>query len=120
MIVERFIFLVFASRYFFVGFPLLCIVIFAGASKISVKLSSQRTIAQLTEHQMSCETLRDGDWVKLDAEGLVPGDVVKVQDDWVLPCDMVVLRGSCVLNESALTGKVPRSSSPLDDSCRCC
>ena len=94
-----------STRYIFVGFPLFCVVIFAGISKISVKLSNQKTIAKLTEHHVSVEVLRDGSWIKLDAEGLVPGDVVKVQDDWMLPCDMVVLKGSCVLNESALTGK---------------
>ena len=90
--------------YIFVGFPLFCVVIFAGVSKIYVKLTNQRTIAKLTEHHVSVETLRDGAWKTLDAEDLAPGDVVKVQDDWVLPCDMIVLQGSCVLNESALTG----------------
>ena len=102
--------------YIFVGFPLFCVVIFAGVSKIYVKLSNQRTIAKLTEHHVSVTTLRDGAWKTLDAEGLAPGDVVKVQDDWILPCDMIVLQGSCVLNESALTGKQTMSEaafSPL-------
>jgi predicted P-type ATPase len=36
----------------------------------------------------------------------VPGDVVLITKiDWVVPCDMIILNGSCIVNESGLTGE---------------
>lgn len=88
----------------FAGLPQLAIVVLIGASRIYVNRNNQKTIAKLTEHSTSCEVLRQGEWETLSSEDLVPGDVVKIWDGWVLPCDLAVLQGSCVVNESALTG----------------
>lgn len=36
---------------------------------------------------------------------LVPGDVVEVPENEVMPCDLILLNGSCIMNESMLTGE---------------
>lgn len=52
--------------------------------------------------------MRNGDEHNLIAgfsEELVPGDVIEIPENSVMPCDMVVLTGSCIVNESMLTGE---------------
>ena len=42
----------------------------------------------------------------VNAEKLVPGDVIVLPPDGcVMPCDALLLTGSCLVNESMLTGK---------------
>lgn len=36
---------------------------------------------------------------------LVPGDVFVVPDNRIMPCDAILLNGSCIMNESMLTGE---------------
>lgn len=36
---------------------------------------------------------------------LIPGDVIEVPNDCILPCDLLLLTGSCIVNESMLTGE---------------
>ena len=36
---------------------------------------------------------------------LVPGDIIEIPDNKILPCDVILLNGSCIMNESMLTGE---------------
>ena len=36
---------------------------------------------------------------------LVPGDIIEIPDNQLLPCDVILLNGSCIMNESMLTGE---------------
>lgn len=42
---------------------------------------------------------------KLSSFELVPGDVIEVPENEVMPCDIILLNGSCIMNESMLTGE---------------
>ena len=48
---------------------------------------------------------QDQQLVELSSEELVPGDIIRVPEGAVLPCDMILLEGSCVVDESVLTGE---------------
>ena len=41
----------------------------------------------------------------VSSDELVPGDVIVVPDNCLMPCDMLLLTGSCIVNESMLTGE---------------
>lgn len=41
----------------------------------------------------------------VSSDDLVPGDVIVVPDNCLMPCDMILLTGSCIVNESMLTGE---------------
>jgi len=41
----------------------------------------------------------------IESTELVPGDVVELEGNFTFPCDMVLCSGTCVVNESMLTGE---------------
>jgi len=45
------------------------------------------------------------DLTLIDSSELVPGDVVEVPNNMLLPCDLILLSGTCIVNESSLTGE---------------
>lgn len=48
---------------------------------------------------------RKGRWQQTKSDALLPGDIVSVVACDTCPCDAVLLTGSCVVNESMLTGE---------------
>lgn len=49
---------------------------------------------------------RNGEDLKtIESIDLVPGDVIKIPEGIVLPCDLILISGSCIVNESMLTGE---------------
>ncbi|CAD8092827.1 unnamed protein product [Paramecium sonneborni] len=51
---------------------------------------------------------------KLSSKEIVPGDLIEVRDDWIVPCDCILLNGSCIINESMLTGEsIPIIKNPI-------
>jgi len=52
--------------------------------------------------------MRDGNennLLKKSSAELVPGDVIEIPEMTSMPCDLVLLTGSCIVNESMLTGE---------------
>lgn len=41
----------------------------------------------------------------LSSFGLIPGDVIEVPENELMPCDIILLNGTCIMNESMLTGE---------------
>lgn len=41
----------------------------------------------------------------MDSNNLVPGDIVQIPEMCTLPCDLTLMTGSCIVNESMLTGE---------------
>jgi predicted P-type ATPase len=82
------------------------VVILGAVVSVYIQWKNQKTIASLTEYETEVHVKRQGEWRIISSDQLVPGDAVRItQAHWVLPCDMVLLSGSCILNESGLTGE---------------
>lgn len=47
----------------------------------------------------------ENELVSIDSEDLVPGDVIEIPEMCSMPCDLILLTGSCIVNESMLTGE---------------
>ena len=41
----------------------------------------------------------------LSSFNLIPGDVIEVPENELMPCDIILLNGTCIMNESMLTGE---------------
>ena len=49
---------------------------------------------------------------------MVPGDVIEIPENVTMPCDCTLLTGSCIVNESMLTGEsipVLKNNLPFTD-----
>lgn len=58
----------------------------------------------------SCKVnvMRQGDennLTEINSTELVPGDVIEIPELTSMPCDLALLTGSCIVNESMLTGE---------------
>ena len=56
---------------------------------------------------------------EINSSELVPGDVIEIPENTAMPCDLILLTGSCIVNESMLTGEsipVIKNSLPFTNS----
>ena len=92
--------------YLFMASVSMLIVVLGAIVSVYIQWNNEKTISALTEYETVVEVKRNGEFVKLNSNRLVPGDIVRLTEThWVLPCDMCLLAGSCILNESGLTGE---------------
>jgi cation-transporting ATPase 13A2 len=63
------------------------------------------SIRKMADFECPVEVKRRSGHQNLSSSDLVPGDVIVVPDNCLMPCDMVLLTGSCIVNESMLTGE---------------
>ena len=56
-------------------------------------------------------------YVKTSTNKFVPGDIIILDKDYEIPCDAILLQGSCIVNESVITGQHNEITKvPLPDS----
>jgi cation-transporting P-type ATPase 13A3/4/5 len=96
----------FWSSYLFVAAVEASVVVAGAVASIYIQYNNEKTLSVLTEYETTVKVKRNSIAASVTSHNLVPGDIVIIKEtDWVLPCDMVLLEGSCVLNESGLTGE---------------
>ena len=74
-----------------------------------------RNLYRLSRIEGSATVLRDGTWNTVDQKELVPGDIVQLETGLTY-CDMILVEGgTCLVDESALTGEsYPQAKVTLD------
>ena len=90
----------------------MCILVISIASVIEnlyETISNINTIRAMASYECEVEVKRTSitqiNSKKISSGQLVPGDVIVVPDNCLMPCDLVLLTGSCIVNESMLTGE---------------
>jgi cation-transporting ATPase 13A3/4/5 len=71
-------------------------------------MSNLRNIRNMTLYSCPINVMRSGNennLTSIQSPSLVPGDVVEIPEGCNMPCDIALLTGSCIVNESMLTGE---------------
>jgi cation-transporting ATPase 13A3/4/5 len=88
--------------------PQMIVVVVCASMSIKITKQNQEKIQQIGESGMdsSVQVRTDGAWVSKPSSDLVPGDLVLLNgSNLTLPCDLVVVEGTCICDESGLTGE---------------
>jgi P-type E1-E2 ATPase len=93
------------------------IIIMILAAIISELLLTKRHLEEtrvMALYTCNVKVHRKGEVKTISSEELVPGDVFEVPLAKRMPCDAVIISGSCMVNESMLTGEsMPILKSPI-------
>lgn len=74
-------------------------------------------IKRRAHYQCPVKVMRDPngrDYKEMSSVDLVPGDIIEIPSQCIIPCDVILLKGTCVMNESMLTGEsIPAIKNPI-------
>ncbi|KAM3172670.1 hypothetical protein ACTXT7_014059 [Hymenolepis weldensis] len=82
------------------------------------QLKNLREIRSMSAQPYKINVYRNKKWTLLSSEQIVAGDIVSVTQsvhEKLIPCDLLLLRGTCIVDESMLTGEsIPVTKEPVE------